>query len=129
MYKYTKIQEIPEKLHHCQRSKKLFTWHVISIIALNKSHAHHRIHLYTMKVYNTRPSQFLLIKILLFFDHSVVFTCSKVIDAFAFSLPPPPPLFAPATQATYKAGGANIKSEMVLSPNDEEVANSSKKHT
>ena len=30
---------------------------------------------------------------------------------------------------TYKVVGVNIKREMVLSPNDEEVANSSKKHT
>ena len=49
---------IPEKLHHCQRSKKWFTWHVISIIAENKPHGHHKSHLHTMKVYNTRPSQF-----------------------------------------------------------------------
>ena len=27
---------IPEKLHHCQRSKKWFTWHIISIISENK---------------------------------------------------------------------------------------------
>ena len=49
---------IPEKLHHWRRSKKWFTWHVISIIAENKPHAHHKSHLHTMKVYNTRPSQF-----------------------------------------------------------------------
>ena len=30
---------------------------------------------------------------------------------------------------TYALIGKNIKREMVLSPNDEEVANSSKKHT
>ena len=30
---------------------------------------------------------------------------------------------------TYTVVGVNIKREMVLSPNDEEVANSSKKHT
>ena len=35
---------------------KWFTWHVISIIAENKPHAHHKTHLRTMKVYNTRPS-------------------------------------------------------------------------
>ena len=29
---------IPEKLHHCQRSKNWFTWHVISIIFENKPH-------------------------------------------------------------------------------------------
>ena len=38
--------------------KKWFTWRVISIIAENKPHAHHKSHLHTMKVYNTRPSQF-----------------------------------------------------------------------
>ena len=40
---------------HCQRSKKWFTWHVISIIFENKPHAHHKTRLNTMKVYNTRP--------------------------------------------------------------------------
>ena len=39
MYKYTKI---PEKLHHCQRSKIYFHGtYIISIIAENKSHPHH----------------------------------------------------------------------------------------
>ena len=33
---------IPEKLHHCQISKKWFIRQVISIIAENKSHAHHK---------------------------------------------------------------------------------------
>ena len=33
---------IPEKLHHCHRSKKWFTWHVISIIVENKPRAHHK---------------------------------------------------------------------------------------
>ena len=49
---------IPEKVHHCQRAKKWLTWHVMSIIAENKSHAHHKTHLHAMKVYKTRPSQF-----------------------------------------------------------------------
>ena len=49
---------IAEKVHHCQRPKKWFTWHVMSIIAENKSHAHHKTHLHAMKVYKTRPSQF-----------------------------------------------------------------------
>ena len=49
---------IPEKLHHCQRSNKWFTWHVILIIAESKTHAHHKTHLHTMKVYNTPPLQF-----------------------------------------------------------------------
>ena len=49
---------IPEKLHNCQRSKKWFTRHVISIIGENKPHSRHNPPLHTMKVYNTRPSQF-----------------------------------------------------------------------
>ena len=59
---------IPEKLHHCQRSKKWFTWHVISIIAENKSHAHHE----TIKFFAYNESLqnpaivVLLIKILIF---------------------------------------------------------------
>ena len=32
------------------------TWRVISIIAENKPHAHHKTHLHTMKVLNTRPT-------------------------------------------------------------------------
>ena len=46
-----KITSLPE-------IKKWFTWHIISIIAENKSHAHHKTHLHTMTVYNTRPWQF-----------------------------------------------------------------------
>ena len=38
--------------------KKWFTWYVISIIAENQPHSHHKTHLHTIKVYNTRPSQF-----------------------------------------------------------------------
>ena len=37
---------------------------VISIIAENKPHAHHKTHLHTMKVYNTRPVSLMLITIL-----------------------------------------------------------------
>ena len=44
------------RMHHCQISKKWFTWHFISIIAKNKSHAHHKARLHTVKVYQTRPS-------------------------------------------------------------------------
>ena len=40
------------------------TWRVISTMAENKPHAHHKTHLHTMKVYNTRPVSLLLIKIL-----------------------------------------------------------------
>ena len=54
-------------------SKTWWTWSVFSIIAENIPHAHHKAHLHTMKVYNTRPVgltiEVLLIKILLFFDH------------------------------------------------------------
>ena len=32
----TRKFKIPEKLHHCQRSKKWFTWHIISITSENK---------------------------------------------------------------------------------------------
>ena len=70
-----------ETLHHCQRSKKGFTWHVISIIAKNRPHAHHKTYLHTMKVYNTKPVSLLLIKFS-FFSTTDVFTCSKVINAF-----------------------------------------------
>ena len=38
--------------------KKVINMHVISIIAENKPHAHHKNHLHALKVYNTRPSQF-----------------------------------------------------------------------
>ena len=37
---------------------------VISIIAENKPHPHHKTHLHTMKVYNTRPVSLMLIKML-----------------------------------------------------------------
>ena len=44
----------------------------MTIIAVNKPHAHHKTHLQGMKIYNTRPVsltiEVLLIKILLFFD-------------------------------------------------------------
>ena len=41
-----------------------------------------KTHLHTTKVYNTRSSQFCLKDSYFFFDHSVVLTCSKIIDAF-----------------------------------------------
>ena len=41
-------------LNHRQTIEKVIYMHVISIIAKNKSHAHHKTHLYTVKVYNTR---------------------------------------------------------------------------
>ena len=39
-------------------ARAFLKWHVISIIAENNQHALDKTHLYTMKVYNTRPSQF-----------------------------------------------------------------------
>ena len=82
MYKYTKNSRalIPEKLHHCQRSKKGFSWHVISIITKNRPHAHHKSHLHTMKVYNTQPVSLLLIKFS-FFSTTEAFTCSKIFQS------------------------------------------------
>ena len=57
-------------------SKTWWTWRVISINAENKPHAHHKTHLHTMKVYNTRPVgltiKVLLIKILLFSTTKVI---------------------------------------------------------
>jgi len=60
VYKYTKIQgpNLQRNYIITGDKTKLFTWHVISIIAENKSHAHHKTHLHTVKVYNTRQSQF-----------------------------------------------------------------------
>ena len=52
----------------------------ISIIAKNKPYAHHKTHLHTVKVYNTRPVNFtievVLIKIF-FFSTTEVITCSN----------------------------------------------------
>ena len=45
---------ISQKLHHCRRSKKWFTWHVISTFP----HAQHKTRLHTVNVYDSRPSQF-----------------------------------------------------------------------
>ena len=52
------------------------TWRVISIIAENKLHAHHKTHLHTMKVYNTHDRSFA--NWVSFFSTTEVFTCSKV---------------------------------------------------
>ena len=57
---------IPDKLRHCQISKKWFTPNVISIIAENKSHAHHKNHLRNESLQHPTIA-FLLIKILIFF--------------------------------------------------------------
>ena len=60
VYKYTKIQEPRFQRNYIIASEieKVIYMDVISIIAENKSHAHHKTHLHTVKVYNTRPSQF-----------------------------------------------------------------------
>ena len=60
VYKYTKIQgpRFQKNYIFARDQKKRFKWHVISIIAENKPHAYHKIHLQSMKVYNTRPAQF-----------------------------------------------------------------------
>ena len=54
--------------------------------AENKSHAHLRTYLHTMKVYKTRPDgltiEVLLINILLFFLTTEVFTCFKGNQCF-----------------------------------------------
>ena len=40
--------------NHCQKVKTWWIWRVISIIAENKPHAHHKTHFHTMKVFDTR---------------------------------------------------------------------------
>ena len=74
VYKYTKIKGLDsgEVISLPTRKKNWWTWRFISIIAENRQHAHHKTHLDTMKVYNTRPVsltiEVMLIKIY-FFDH------------------------------------------------------------
>ena len=81
--KFKGLLTIPEKVHHCQRSKKWFTWHVISIMTENKPHAPHMQEAFAYNESLQHPIiSVLLIKILIFSDHSVVFTCYKVINAF-----------------------------------------------
>ena len=67
--KYTKIQGPRFQRNYIipRDQKNEFTWHVTSIIAENKLHAHHNSHLHTMNVYNTRTSQFCLLRFLFFF--------------------------------------------------------------
>ena len=62
------------------------TWCVISIIAKNKLHAHHKTHLHTMKVYIASPSTFCSLKILLFFDHWSIhlFQSNQRVQAIEF---------------------------------------------
>ena len=61
----------------CQKVKTQWTWRVISIIAENKPHAHHKTHFHTMKVFNARQFYSLAIEVF-----TEVCTCSKVINAF-----------------------------------------------
>ena len=102
----------------------------------------HRRKLFAYSESLQRPTiAILLIQILIFFfEHSVVFLCYKVLQSFqAIELIPyfSPEALKPGAwprrvascYGTYTVVGVNIKREMVLSPNDEEVANSSKKHT
>ena len=72
-----------------KRAEMWWTWHVTSIIAENKPHAHHKTHLYTTKVSNTRPVclpiEVLLIEILLYFDDRSIYffqsnRCFRVIE-------------------------------------------------
>ena len=59
VHEYTKIQGLDSReITSLPKIKKLFTLRIISIIAENKLHAHHKSHLHIMKVYNTQPSQF-----------------------------------------------------------------------
>ena len=61
-------------------------WLLVSIMAKNKPHAHHKTPWRTMKVYNTRPVsltiEVLLIWRLFFFSTTDVITCFKVIKTF-----------------------------------------------
>ena len=61
--KYTKIQHVQglrlQRNYIIARYRKSDLHGASSqIIAENKSHAHHETRLHTVKVYNTRPSQF-----------------------------------------------------------------------
>ena len=67
VYKYTKIQGLDSReITSLPEIKKMNTWHVISIIADNKTHVHHKSYLHTMKVCNTRTSQVCLLRIFFF---------------------------------------------------------------
>ena len=59
------------------------TWRVISIIAENKPHAHHKTYLHTMKVYNTHYRSFDNCDFS-FFPTTKVFTCYNVIKSLSF---------------------------------------------
>ena len=60
-----------------KRAEMRWTWRVNSIIAENKPHAHHKTHLHTTKVSNTRPVclpiEVLLIEILLYSDDRSIY--------------------------------------------------------
>ena len=60
-----------------QKVKTWWIWRVISIIAENKPHAHHKTHFHTMEGFNARPVYSLAIEVF-----TEALTCSKVINAF-----------------------------------------------
>ena len=79
-----------------KRAEMWWTWHVTSIIAENKPHAHHKTHLHTRKVSNTRPVclpiEVLLIEILLYFDDRSIYffqsnQCFRVIELVDWPIP------------------------------------------
>ena len=87
VHKYTKIKGLDsrETTSYCTESKTWWTWCVISIIAENKPHTHHKVRLHIMKVYNNRPVNITIEVFSLrffFFLISEIFTSSKVISAF-----------------------------------------------
>ena len=69
VYKYTEIQGPGFQRNYIITGDKtkLFTWHVISIIAENYTACSSQDHLRTMKVYNIRPSQICYLRFLVFF--------------------------------------------------------------
>ena len=81
MYKYTKLQGPQFQRNYIIAGDKKSDLHdVITIIAENKSHAHHKTFAYNESLQN--PSIAVLLIKIVFFGHSVVFTCSKVIVYF-----------------------------------------------
>ena len=57
-----------------------WTGRIISIIAENKLYAHHKMHLHTMKVYNTRPVYSLTIKSIHLFQGNQTFQATEFVD-------------------------------------------------
>ena len=60
VYNYTKLKGLDlRKITSMSEIKKVMrTWRVISIIAENEQHAHHKAYLHIMKVYNTHYGRF-----------------------------------------------------------------------